>query len=426
MVPRMTPAALPEVRRQLVHARDEQMAQVVALVDALPRRGQADALIAPLRPRLALLAPSRPMTLMRLVFRPLDPVILPAPRWRPGLPAVPRTALGCMGSAIMPRLGAAGTAAQAMLAGVPPGAAPEVAGDAAARAGAILWPAAASALDGLLTPPDWTEATGLPLACFAPICAAAAAVLHQAVRLARLDPGPGAEAGDGLAAGVNAILADAQARPAGLATVLAVLMSHGPAAAVLAGAVSGSLPGGAAGGLVALPLGALDAAVEQSLDRAGHLLDSVLPAVGLAAAAGHAADVAALVDALEHPANRPALRAQAGRTRQAADQACRDRMAQAVQQDLLPRLQGSMPGGAPLDDAAVDRLEGVARDLRRLGRAGRRLGQPTAYDALLARIAGEVGTLSAPGLTRMDRLRLAELLVGAQAALRLVPGDDPT
>ena len=91
----------------------------------------------------------------------------------------------------------------------------------------------------------------------------------------------------------------------------------------------------------------------------------------------------------------------------------------------MPRLQGG-PGDAPLDDAAVDRLESVARDLRRLGRAGRRLGQPAAYDALLARIAKEVGALSAPGLTRMDRLRLAELLVGAQDALRLVPEEDRT
>jgi hypothetical protein len=81
---------------------------------------------------------------------------------------------------------------------------------------------------------------------------------------------------------------------------------------------------------------------------------------------------------------------------------------------------------APLDDAAVGRLESVVRDLRRLGWTGRRLGQPAAYDALLNQIAKEIGGLSAPGLTRMDRLRLAELLVGAQAALRLVPEGDRT
>ena len=71
-------------------------------------------------------------------------------------------------------------------------------------------------------------------------------------------------------------------------------------------------------------------------------------------------------------------------------------------------------------------MESAARDLRRLGRIGRRLGQPAAYDALLSQIAKTVGGLSAPGLTRMDRLRLAELLVGAEAALRLVPEGDRT
>ena len=166
-------------------------------------------------------------------------------------------------------------------------------------------------------------------------------------------------------------------------------------------------------------------AVEQSLNRAGTLVETVLPGVALGVAAGHAGDVAALVEAAEHPASRPSLRVQAGRMRQAADQACRNRMAQAVRQDMMPRLLEASDD-APLDDAAVGRLESVARDLRRLSRTGRRLGQPAAYDALLIQIAKEIGSLSAPGLTRMDRLRLAELLVGAQAALRLVPEGDRT
>ncbi len=397
------------------------MAQVVALVDALPQRGQADALIAPLRPRLALLAPSRPMTVTRLMFRPLDPVIVPGPRWRPGMPAVPRTALGCLGAAVAPRLGAAGIAIQAMLAGLSPAAPADTALDATARAGAMLWPAAAAVLDNLLTPPDWTDSTGLPPSCFGPVRAAAAAVLHQATRLTRLDAGGETD----IAAGVNAILIDAQSRPGGLTTVLAVLLAHGPSAALLAGAVPGGPPGSTSPALAALPTGALDSAVEQSLNRAGTLVETVLPGVALSVAAGHAGDVAALVAALDHPASRPSLRMQAGRMRQAADQACRDRMAQAVRQDMMPRLLEASDD-APLDDAAVGRLESVARDLRRLGRTGRRLGQPAAYDALMIQIAKEIGGLSAPGLTRMDRLRLAELLVGAQAALRLVPEGEKT
>ncbi len=417
-----TQTAFPDVGRKLVRARDDQMAQVVALVDGLSKRGQADALIAPLRPRLALLAPSRPMTMTRLMFRPLDPVIVPGPRWRPNMPAVPRTALGCLGTAVAPRLGAVGMTIQAILAELPPGAPADKVRDTAARAGAMLWPAAAAVLDNLLTPPDWTDSTGLPPSCFGPVRAAAAAVLHQANRLARLDAD--ADGGEvNVAADVNAILIDAQSHPGGLATVLAMLLAYGPSAALLAGALSGGPPSGALPGLAALPPGALDSAVEQSLDRAGTLVETVLPGVALAVAAGHARDVAALVAGLEHPGSRPSLRVQAGRARLATDQACRNRMAQAVQQDLMPRLLDASED-APLDDAEVGRLESVARDLRRLSRIGRRLGQPVAYDALLTQIAKEVGGLSAPGLTRMDRLRLAELLVGAEAALRLVPEGD--
>ena len=407
----MNAATLPEVQRKLVQARDEQMARVVALVDALPQRGDADLLIAPLRPRLAQLAPGRPMTVQRLLFRPLDPVIVPGAQWRPGMAAVPRTALGCLAASVLARLGPAGVAARAVLAAVPPGLAPDVARDAAAQAGALLWPVATAALDGLLTPPDWTSATGLPLPCFGPVRDGVAAVLRQAARLAALHALP---AGDAVvAAGVAAILADAQAAPAGLETLLAVLLSYGPAAA----AVAKGLPGG-------LPAAALDAAVAQSLDRAGDVLMRTLPAVGLGAAAGHAADVAALVDAVDQPATRAALREQAGRTRQAADQACQARITQAAA-DLVPRLPEGSPPDAVLDDLAVDRLEGTARDLRRLGRAGRQLGHPATYDALLTQVAAQVGADDSPGLTRMDRLRLAELLVGAQAALRLVPGDEP-
>lgn len=402
----MTASALPDLSRKLAQVGNEKMAMVVALVDSLPNRGAADALIAPLRPRLAQLPPSRPMTLMRLMFRPLDPVIVAGPRWRPELPAVPRTALGCLGAAAASGLGGTGAEVQAMLGGIAPG---DLQG--ADRAGTLLWPAAAAALDRLPMPPDWSAQTGLPPGCFAPVRANAAAVLHQATRLHQL--GALEDEGD-RPARIGAIMADAQGRsPSGLATVLAVLLAHGQAASVLGGAGPAGLP--------ALPPAALDAAAGQALDRADHLLSIVLPGAALHAAAAHAADMAALVDAVEGSPCRPALRYQAGRTRQAADQACQDRLAHAVQQDFLPLMHGS----APLDDAAVEGMEGLARDLRRLGRAGRRLGTPSAYDALLQGIAGEVGALSPDGLTRMDRLRLAELLVGAQAALRLVPEGGP-
>ena len=82
-----------ELQRRLVRAHEAQIKRVVAMVDALPERGAADELIAPLRPRLAQLRPARPLRFCRLLFLPADPLIVPAPQWRPTSLTIPRTAL---------------------------------------------------------------------------------------------------------------------------------------------------------------------------------------------------------------------------------------------------------------------------------------------------------------------------------------------
>src|SRR6185437_13356228 len=106
-----------EMQRNLIAARDEQITRVVAVVDALADRSAADALIAPLRPRLQQLRPPRPIRLARLLFLPLDPLIVPAPRWRPGDPLVPRTALTPLADLVRSTDGAVVTRVEASLAG---------------------------------------------------------------------------------------------------------------------------------------------------------------------------------------------------------------------------------------------------------------------------------------------------------------------
>ena len=73
--------AIREASRGLVEARDDQVAQIVAMVDAMPDRGAADHLIAPLRARLARTRPPRPLRFARLLFLPLDP-LLASSVWR--------------------------------------------------------------------------------------------------------------------------------------------------------------------------------------------------------------------------------------------------------------------------------------------------------------------------------------------------------
>ena len=97
---RSTNPAIREVARGLAGARDAQILQVVAMVDGMPNRGAADQLIAPLRGRLARLRPPRPLRFARLLFLPLDPLIVPAARWRAEHPSIPRTVIPVLAAAI--------------------------------------------------------------------------------------------------------------------------------------------------------------------------------------------------------------------------------------------------------------------------------------------------------------------------------------
>jgi hypothetical protein len=81
---------------EIAGAGDHQIMRIVAMVDAMTSRGVADAVIAPLRHRLTRLRPPRPLRFGRLMFHPLDPLIVPAAHWRPGRQAIPRTALMAM------------------------------------------------------------------------------------------------------------------------------------------------------------------------------------------------------------------------------------------------------------------------------------------------------------------------------------------
>ncbi len=392
-------APVTEVQRKLHGAADEQLAQVLALVDAMPARGAADALIAPLRGRLASIAPARPLSITRLLFRPLDPVIISGPRWSPGIPAVPRTVLGSIGNAAVVRLGPALKPIQAMIAG-------RKGKDQAVidRAGTALWPEAAAVVAALPIPADWGSATGLPQSYYAEIRANIAAVLRQAVTLSEWTQRAGAA---DPAPVIKAILASTQAAdPAGLGVVLAVLLADG------------SLAASALLAALKLPGQQVDLAVEQTLERAQHALSAILPSVGLAAATIHITHVAALLEAVEGPGARPALRFQAQRTRDLADAACQARMLQAMNQEFLPKLAAA---DEALDDAALTGLENVARGLRRLSLIGRRIGAGAVYDKLLGKTAANACASASSTLTRMERLRVAELLVGADAALRLSP-----
>ena len=388
-----------DIRRQLVDAPDLQLSQVVALVDAMPVRGAADALIAPLRARLASIAPMRQLSLSRLLFKPLDAVILPASRWRRGIPAIPRTALAPIAAACLAQLVEVSAAVRTMIAG-------RACTEAAAinAGGLMLWPAAAGVLDTLPVPPDWL-ATGLAEHDYAPIRAALAVVLHQACTLETcriMARGPA------LATAIRVMLSAAGVHgPATSGVLMAVLLAD---SALAAAATAAGVGGPAA-----------EAAAELTLNHADHVIQTLLPALGLASATTQAAKIGALLSALEGQSGPPGQRARVLSLRQAADVACQSRLAQAVSQDLLPKVRQA---GGSLSDSEMTGLEGVARGLRRLATAGRQFGGGAAADRLLDNAAAEIAA-EAPVLSPMDRLRLVELLSGSAAAVEFAARGGP-
>ncbi len=401
-----------EVQRSLTGAQDTQIARVVAMVDGLADRTAADALIEPLRPRLAQLRPPRPLRLARLVFLPLDTVIVPAARWRPGQPAVPRTALTPLTDAVRAAVPDLVARAEALVSG-------RSTHDAAiiAEAGGVLWPAASRALLAATAPPGWA-ANGLIEAAFPSLAQAVGGLLGQAVAIARLAE----EARHGLPLAdeaIDAILAGVS--PHGIAAwdmTIAVLLAELPDPAPVVARLAADL---------AHPT---DVAVRARAERlSGALLDRLdassaggrlLAGTELEDAGGEVRRVALLLDALDQPRAASARRQQVRDLREQLDAGSRACFASGIEHEFTAPLRAQLAQGG---EVATGDLEAAARALRRVETAGRKLGGPQFYDALVRRTTEEVrGLPESPSLTRADKIRMVELLAGPNEAMALLGG----
>ena len=353
-----------EVQHSLGGARDEQITRVVAMVDGLADRAAADALIAPLRPRLAQLRPPRPLRLSRLLFIPVEALIVPAPAWRPNQPAVPRTALTPLADVVRAEAATAVGAAEALIAGRCSADA-----DAIGAATALLWPVAARVLAACgAPPPSWSE-TGLPQASFLPLARGVGGVLEHGSALDRMqdaarhgDQVPDSEIGAMLEA---AALHGPEAWSMMVATLLARLADPAPVVRRLAG----DLALHADPGVRARAARVTDA----MLDR----LDAADPSAGLIAgtelgeAGAEVRRAVMLLDALDGPSATPARRKRVQELRRQLDASSRARFEAGLARGLLDPLTEQLAQG---DAVAIGALEAAARALRQLETIGRKLG----------------------------------------------------
>ncbi len=402
-IPRRGDPAVTELVRSLATASERQLLRIVAAVDGMSARGVADDLIAPIRHRLVSLHPARPLRFARLVFLPLDRLIVPASDWRPTHALIPRTAIVPLAQVVEAGLGAELAAIKRAIhnrrtdqAGV------------VAALGATLWPRAGSILAGSGGPGD-RDMTGLDEPAYRELAHCIAAVLSAAPALDRIC----AETIPALAlpdpAAFRAMVRQVSgSAPDALPMLVALLMLRLPQAVHL---LYNSRSDGSAAGLRAATDQAADLILEQ-LEHAGSPL-AATPLTGAAAAVGR---IAMLLDQLHRDHVSIERRKQLHGLRRKLDAHFKARFEAGLDSGLLAAL-GELPD-VP-DARQISRLETTARGLRALEWEARRFGSGDSYDRSLARAAETVlGRNSGIGFA--DRLRLIEILAGSEAALKIL------
>jgi hypothetical protein len=411
---RSSSSAIRAVTRELAEARDLQILKVVAMVDAMPHRGAADQLIAPLRARLAQLRPPRPLRFARLLFLPLDPLIVNAARWRVGQPTVPRSAIPCIAAALATDLGTVGRKIATMIEGRTTEDLEVV-----ATAGAQLWGRAAEVLAKAGPPADW-EATGLTLQMHKPLVQRIGALLSQAERLHHWI----ADAAQGLtppeAHSVQAMLEGAIRRdPDAQPMIIALLLARIPEVAPVLLRVATLI--GQRGGVLMRHAG--EQAADMLLDQLevpggteAHLGGQDLTEAGVTVRR-----LTSLLGALQGESLSPDRRDRLVEIKERIKAGCQALFTERLATDLLDPLRACTLGTGP---EAGWTLETAARGLRALETEARRAGGDKTYDVLLGQAAEVVREITINGgLERVGGLRLMEIVAGPEVALAVF-GDE--
>jgi hypothetical protein len=408
------PPAEPDMRgvgRGLSDASDTKLLKAVAVVDLLAERGVLDELIAPVRPRLTKLRPARALKVGRLLFLPLDPLIVPAQRWKQEQPTIPRTSLVSISETIRARMAPLYQEVSAVIQG-------HSVRDAAvvARAGALLWPAAGRDLLTAPEPVNWRR-TGLPEHVYPPLARRIGTILEQYAAIDTLvADASGPLSQPGVDAFLPVLTATADRNPDALPMMMTLLMARLPGASIVLLRAAASL---AHHGRTMLRL-AGEQAAEVLLDQleSPDAMASELATGGAPQAGAMARRLASLLHALEQEAVTSGRRDRVRQARYRLGTACREYFTSGMQEQVLSPLQHLVKAGVP---ASTSQIEAAARGLRELESEGRTLGGAEQYDDLLRQAAETVRALPADGaLDLVKQSRLLEIVSSPEEALALL------
>ncbi|HUB10656.1 MAG TPA: hypothetical protein VMB34_01760 [Acetobacteraceae bacterium] len=407
----MPSAELAALHDTLARVDDEKIPRLLEIVDAVQRRGASDELIAPFRTRMAQLRPARPLRFTRLLFLPLNPLIVPSAAWEAKAPSIPRSALGPMAEAVRAGMGTRAATVDEMIAG-------RTTHDhrLVAEAGPLLWTGAAETLPQAAAPALWAETTRLPVGLFGAIAGNAAAAFSQVLALQTWRAE--AETGSALrtSAMQNMLLEVHRLRPEALSVVQALVLARLPQAA---GALRRAIA--EIGGSVAVEMRtAMETAAANLVERleAPSGIETAILATHLQDAGAEVRRLVRLMACVAADDANAAWRRRLSGMRQRLDASCRVRFTLGLQADFLRILED--PATQP-DASLLRRLEEGARGLRELADEATRVGSPTLYTGLLRDTTEAIKAVGVNrDFTMADKVRLVEILAGPDEAWSLL------
>lgn len=390
----------------LIDARQDQIASVVAIIDALPDRGEADTLIMPFRAKIAEIAPPRPLKFSRLLFIPADPVIINGAQWRRGMLSIPRTAIQILTEHVQRSMPEETKIIENIIAGQ------KINNKAViATAGDRLWPAASRILTSASMPADWKSATGLSDGDYATISSSLACILkHATIVQGIIDNRPSKDNLDGT---LRMILnAAAERGPDELATIIVILIQRMPDCDRVME--------------IAKEIGSTNNKVGQKASEraAEYTLESLTNDNAITLAATGIGDISTAAKTISNTMNvlssisnqsqmQPAKQIQADELRRSIDKSGKNSLKVLLEKHIFPTIKKI--GNTPTNEEMLN-LEDMARDIGSFGQACRKAGSGNFYDEILKDAATRIMSTSIP---IMDRLRLIEIMGYSKVAIKI-------